>query len=1450
MIKRLLFCFLFFVSAHCFSQCPLQVNIDREVSCYDGNDGQITVTSSSSGIYEFHVERWIPLLNNWVPFSFFTLNFPATIQMLESDSFRVWVDGTLDSINNAIPNGCVSPVVFISEPPELTLSTTAFSDESAPGACDGSISTFMTGGTPSYNYSWTGPNGFTSNNQNINNLCAGNYELTVSDTNNCTTTLNQTISSAIICDIFVDSVEHVICPGISDGSAVITNGSASFQIFSWDNLSDGQNYGNGPATSNYNLATGWYRVTGTDVTGNCPPSQSDSFYVAEAMPFIQSAQAACIGDSIQLSVDLLNPKAGVQYSFSVNGNANTYIMGASSLEYLQIGNHYYTLFADTGSGNFSCGSQPFPFVISGINPLNISVDSNLETCRGNDANIIVNAAGGGGVLNYSIDGGNTFFSNSVFSNLIAGNYNIFVQESGACIQPYANNPVNIGITPINHVVDSVVAVEESCCGNDGRIQVFTSGTDSFLSYSADSMFTWQDSAKFHFLSEGNYYVVVEDTNGCKTDWGYVGVTTSSTPDIDMSVHVTDIICNADTNGTFRVLYPDSCYSYALWRYTISPPYYIPVDTGTYFNGLIPGSYGVIATSNTGNCIDSSLAVVIDEPTQLIQNGIEVQEVRCSNNGICDGEINLSAAPTGGTPPYYYSILDYGSNIPFGPISSDSTFSGLCTDSFEVSLFDANACKVIDIVFVPDSTLYIDSIVTTHVSCFGFANGSAIVYAYGGYTPYSYIWTSGDSSMQTDSLTNMQYSVIVSDAQNCVAYDTINITQPRELFFNIKVVDGFKPESCKGVSYDGEFYMKYQGGTAPFNWSWVGTSGNNNSGFGDTIGNLTFDTLTLFVTDANACIGEPAWIHADSARVDALNALNPLVLDTVITDSILCYGSATASIFIDVKSGEEVFSYSIDSGQTFTNDSSFINLSAGNYHIEVRDTFGCAVYTQVDIKQAAEIIIFKDSIKHISCYDGTDGYLSVSAEGGYAPYIYLWDPTNSINNFINNLAVGMYTVSVSDIVGCTKVDSFSVVELTLPLLSNAVVTANASCNDSANASATISVQGGMLPYTIDWNGVDNNALTAGTYIITINDSFNCGPIYDTVEILEPTPFLIQTTSITANPCFGDALGLLTLSASGGTMPYAEYYARDEQSNIIMVYLPTISGLGASNYDLWSIDANGCPSDTLKGVKVGEPGAIQININNHTNATCYQLDDGALDLYLISGTSPYSYVLSSNGNTIAQGNISQTASLIFDELSADQYLLSISDSNDCQKDSLIEVIEPNEVVADFSSDNISGQESFTVNLTNMSQGADIFVWDYDDGNQDILAVNEMPTHTYNKQGQYEIMLIAENSALSSACNDTAFQIIDVQGFDVFNVFTPNGDGLNDVFTFDDWDLSSLYVEIYNRWGERVYHWDATNGSWNGIAYNGDKAPEGVYYFYLKASGIDGYLYEQEGSITLLR
>ena len=262
-----------------------------------------------------------------------------------------------------------------------------------------------------------------------------------------------------------------------------------------------------------------------------------------------------------------------------------------------------------------------------------------------------------------------------------------------------------------------------------------------------------------------------------------------------------------------------------------------------------------------------------------------------------------------------------------------------------------------------------------------------------------------------------------------------------------------------------------------------------------------------------------------------------------------------------------------------------------------------------------------------------------------------------------------------------------------------------------------------------------------------------------------------------------------------------------------------------------------------------GEIQISASSDS-LTCFGSDDGVLELTLVGGTSPYEYVFSEGSNILTSGNINQTTLLVFNALAANTYTLNVLDDNACPKTSVFILSEPVQIIAAFISANTSGQETFSINLTNNSQGADVFYWDYDDGNQEILGISEIPTHSYNLQGQYEIMLVAENSLLSQNCNDTTFVTIDVQGFDVFNVFSPNDDGVNDIFDFDGWSLSSMYVEIYNRWGEKIYHWDSPNGSWNGKTYNDDDAPDGVYYFYLKANGEDGYLYQQQGSITLLR
>ena len=92
-------------------------------------------------------------------------------------------------------------------------------------------------------------------------------------------------------------------------------------------------------------------------------------------------------------------------------------------------------------------------------------------------------------------------------------------------------------------------------------------------------------------------------------------------------------------------------------------------------------------------------------------------------------------------------------------------------------------------------------------------------------------------------------------------------------------------------------------------------------------------------------------------------------------------------------------------------------------------------------------------------------------------------------------------------------------------------------------------------------------------------------------------------------------------------------------------------------------------------------------------------------------------------------------------------------------------------------------------------------------------------------------AQNSALTTACNDTVYKPIQVEGYDVYNVFTPNNDGINDVFHFNEWMLNGIYVEIFNRWGQNIYHWDDVNSGWEGRAYNGRNVEEGVYFIVWK-------------------
>ncbi len=133
--------------------------------------------------------------------------------------------------------------------------------------------------------------------------------------------------------------------------------------------------------------------------------------------------------------------------------------------------------------------------------------------------------------------------------------------------------------------------------------------------------------------------------------------------------------------------------------------------------------------------------------------------------------------------------------------------------------------------------------------------------------------------------------------------------------------------------------------------------------------------------------------------------------------------------------------------------------------------------------------------------------------------------------------------------------------------------------------------------------------------------------------------------------------------------------------------------AGNYSLWSVDDNGCNSDTLIGVKLGEPGKIIVQ-TNVTNLSCFQLDNGIIDFSILSGTSPYQYQLLDGNTVLAQGNTAQAILFSIYYLYASDFTLHVSDYHACQIDTQIIVNQADEVVASVVANNNFGREQLAI------------------------------------------------------------------------------------------------------------------------------------------------------------
>jgi len=236
------------------------------------------------------------------------------------------------------------------------------------------------------------------------------------------------------------------------------------------------------------------------------------------------------------------------------------------------------------------------------------------------------------------------------------------------------------------------------------------------------------------------------------------------------------------------------------------------------------------------------------------------------------------------------------------------------------------------------------------------------------------------------------------------------------------------------------------------------------------------------------------------------------------------------------------------------------------------------------------------------------------------------------------------------------------------------------------------------------------------------------------------------------------------------------------------------------------------------------------------------------------------------SIKQGNVSSTGTVAFALVSdTGMYRIVVTNTvNGCITISQGRVVLGT-LSSDFRADKIEGYAPLTVTFNNESTSSSgsasvSSIWSFGNGNtQTVSAVNyALPiTQIYNQPGQYTVTLYTSKGAGSAnnTCIDSTFRIISVDipsKLEVPNVFTPNGDGANDVFFVRMANLTKLKASIYDRWGNLVYELETEKGNieWDGKNQYGKEVAEGTYFYVITATGKDNKAYDTKGTVNLYR
>lgn len=800
----------------------------------------------------------------------------------------------------------------------------------------------------------------------------------------------------------------------------------------------------------------------------------------------------------------------------------------------------------------------------------------------------------------------------------------------------------------------------------------------------------------------------------------------------------------------------------------------------------------IAIADGGDCIYDS-GVFVD----FFQCSAPIAPTATFTPSGCNCTGTATANATGGQPPYQYSWTP--SN------QTTQTITGLCPGTYTVWVKDAVSCSQ----YVPTTVVVTGSggpSATASqqgtIACFGGSTGSAIVTPSGGNSPYIYLWTpSGQTTQTATGLSAGTYTVVVSDANGCTTQTTVVVTQPTQI---AATATQQSQVSCFGGS-NGTATANPSGGTPGYTYLWTPSGQTTQTATG-----LTAGTYTVVVNDANGCSTQTTVIVNQAAQLS--------VTQTQI--NILCNGLCTGIATATIGGGTSPYSYNwVPSGGT---SPSATGLCAGTYTCNITDANGCTITSVFTITQPAAISL-SASATSATCGQ-SNGSATANATGGTPNYTYSWAPNGGTNSTATGLSTGTYTVFVTDANGCSQQTIVNVPNSNGPNTTTSFQSTN-QCFGNCNASILATASGGNPPYTYLWTPTNQTTATAtglcaGTYTILSTDANGCTS-QTTITVTQPSAITATASSVSAN-C-NQANGSATASPNGGTPGYSYQWAPNGGTNA------TATGLSAGTYTVTITDANGCTTTTT--VTVNNSSGVTATVASQNNLLCNSLCTGTATANATGGTVPYTYNWSSGNQSTATAT----------GLCAGMYTVLITDNNGCTSTSTVTITQPAAVGINTSVAPCTNQQdnAAAIAIANGGTPGYTYMWN-------TIPPQNSDTASALTPGSYAVIVTDANG-----CTATGQAIIDEcpnDSISVPNVFTPNGDGINDFFIIHTEGYNKMEVNIFNRWGDLLYTYDAITGKWDGT-YKGKTCSDGTYFFVGYGEKYNGEKTIEKGYVQLM-